>query len=98
MRLGPNLRVGRLAFGLPFPNPTTDAIQYRLEVDGPTMASLRVYDVTGRLVRGPMVNAIVPGASSLQWRASDLSAGIYFMRVTAGGESAVRRILVPPGR
>ena len=81
------------------PNPTRgDArIAFTLGNGGP--ATLRVYDVAGRLVRVLLDDERPEGPSSLTWdgrdhRGQDAAAGVYFMRLESGGEARTQKLLM----
>ncbi len=78
-------------------NPTT-VIRYALPESAP--ASLKVYDVAGRLVRTIFGSVKVPaGAYEVEWDGKDdngnsVSSGVYFCRLTAGKESLTRKVVL----
>ena len=46
--------------------------------------TLRVYDVTGRLIETLMNGEVPAGNHRLQWNAEGLASGIYLCRMEAG--------------
>jgi hypothetical protein len=80
------------------PNPfvRSTSIEYTLGVGGP--ASVRIYDMMGRLVRTLTEDAQAAGLHSLDWdgrddRGVDLGTGLYFVRLDAAGDSRACKIL-----
>jgi flagellar hook assembly protein FlgD len=72
----------RLAFSLPRTGP----------------ARLVLLDVAGRRVRTLVDGPLVAGAHVMTWdgrdeRGASASAGLYWARLEAGGEAAVRRLV-----
>jgi hypothetical protein len=73
----------------------------RLELTLPREAEVRLvlHDVRGRLVRRVQDGGVLPaGTHRLAWDGRDeggrdVPPGVYFATVSAGGESAARRIL-----
>jgi hypothetical protein len=87
------------ALGSPAPNPATGPVRISYAVRAGESASLRVYDVAGRLVR--ILADAVPGpvGTSVTWDLTDNSgrdvrAGIYFVRLDTPSEQQVRRIVL----
>lgn len=72
-------------------NPSTD-IRYSLDASG--FISLRVYDLLGREV-ATLVNEVRPaGVHSVIWDARAVPSGTYFYRITAGGVTQTRRMVL----
>jgi len=81
------------------PNPTRgDAhIAFTLGNGGP--ATLRVYDVAGRLVRTLLDDERPAGPTSLTWdgrdhRGQEAAAGVYFMRLESAGDARTQKLLL----
>ena len=70
-----------------YPNPAGDILLINISLPDDVPYSLRLYDSSGRLVRGAL-NPCNP------LPASDIPPGIYFLRLTAGSLSATRRITI----
>ena len=91
----PLYRLGVGNYPNPF-NPLTK-ISYVLEREG--HASVRVYDVQGRLVKD-LVDGVRPaGPGSVVWDGSDLdgkrgASGIYFVKVVSGGRQADHKMVL----
>ena len=80
------------------PNPFNPSTVIRFDLPEPAVVSLRVFDVTGRLVRvllgGETVSA---GTSEAVWNGRDdsdhtVAAGIYFYHLEAPAYSETRRM------
>ena len=83
----------------PFPTPTvlSATIRYSLAMDGPV--TLRVHDLTGRVVRTLANGTMRPGRYSETWRGTDdhgrvLANGVYFVRMTAGSYRATEKMVL----
>jgi hypothetical protein len=76
------------------PNPFTTAsrIRYRLAADG--AVSLRIYDVSGRLVRTLVDGPQPAGEHEVELEGRGLPAGLYWYRLEAGGGSETRQAIV----
>jgi hypothetical protein len=87
----------RLHANYPNPfNPST-TVRYDLKQDGPM--SLRVYGITGQLVREVIAEVQRAGAHKVVWDGADeagrqVSSGVYLVELRAGKYRAVRRIML----
>ena len=70
-------------------NPRTK-IEFGLARDG--RASVRVFDIQGRLVATVVDRALTAGNHTFDFDAGKLSSGVYFMRLEADGTEKVRRL------
>jgi hypothetical protein len=78
----------------PQPNPTrSEAV---LRVGLPTAGSVRivVYDVQGRQVVRVLDGVRPAGWETVRWDVGALAAGVYLVRVEAGGESRTQTVTV----
>jgi hypothetical protein len=78
----------------PFPNPfnPSTVISYQLPVAGPV--SLRVYDLSGRLVSTLTDGFKTPGYYEATFDGSSLASGLYFVRMQVGDFSAVQKMML----
>jgi hypothetical protein len=79
----------------PFAGGTT--IRYTLPTDG--RVQLRIFDVTGRLIRTLVNGPAEAGPNRVVWDGRDheghkLSSGVYFYRLESGTEAATRKVLL----
>jgi hypothetical protein len=72
------------------PNPFRPATEILFELAGPSRVELRIFDVSGRLVRRLVSGEVLPGGPRrVRWDGLDesgarLRAGVYFYRLLAG--------------
>jgi len=85
-----------------YPNPFSSAtvIPYRLNT--PSDVQITIFDVLGREVRKILIGAKPGGAHQVLWDGLNNSgervvAGIYFYRLTAGGKTQVRKMILGTG-
>ncbi|MBK7141977.1 MAG: DUF4397 domain-containing protein [bacterium] len=75
-----------------YPNPFNPTTTISFSLPTPSDVSLKVYNVIGQevasLVEGPMG----AGAHTVQFDATNLSSGIYFYRLTAGGVTQSKKM------
>ena len=81
------------------PNPCVcmTIIQYQLPIK--SRVSLRIYDVTGKLVRTLVDQPQEPGYYRVVWDGRDdfgkeVTSGIYFYRLEAGSYTAIRKLIL----
>jgi phosphatidylserine/phosphatidylglycerophosphate/cardiolipin synthase-like enzyme len=77
-----------------FPNPFNPETSIRYQVPGDAHVTLTVYDVLGREVRVLVNGPQGAGKYSVRVSAIGLASGVYLYRLTAGGFSQTRRMLV----
>jgi flagellar hook assembly protein FlgD len=91
-----------LAFGLAqnSPNPFgASATRIAFAVPREQDATLRVFDVQGRLVRTLVNGPVSAGTHTVEWNGRNdqertVSAGVYFYRLEADGKSATRKMIL----
>lgn len=89
---------GTITVGAPTPNPFATKTRFTLSLTEPTRVSVRVYDVSGRLVR-TLADMVAPGGeSAISWDGRDdhgrlKSRGLYLVRVRSQDETVVRRVI-----
>lgn len=79
-------------------NPTSGESRLRLALPGAARVRAEVFDVSGRVVRSLSDDWMDAGIRELRWDGRDaggvtVRAGLYFARVTAGGESVTTRVV-----
>jgi hypothetical protein len=82
-----------------FPNPFSHLATISYHVPASGMVSVKVYNLAGQLVRVLEQGLKSPGAYRTGWDGcagdgSKLSGGLYFVRIHAGQESLVKKILL----
>ncbi len=77
-----------------YPNPfnPTTAISYELSKNG--FVTLRVYDALGREIRTLVDGSEAAGKHSVNFDGDQLPSGIYFYRLTASGNSYVKKMVL----
>jgi hypothetical protein len=77
------------------PNPFAGGTRLRFALPSRETVTLRVYDVAGRVVATLLDRATLePGAHEVPFDGGRLPAGVYLARLTTGGVSETRRIVV----
>ncbi len=77
-----------------YPNPFNPVTTIHYSLPSDAHVSLRVFDVLGRQVVSLVDEKIKAGEQSLVFNAQNLSSGIYYYNLSAGGFVAVRKMLL----
>ena len=77
-----------------FPNPFREETALRFTLPTSQVVSLRVYSVTGQLVRTLVDAALPPGDHSAMFRADGLPSGAYFAVLRAGNVHMSRTLML----
>ena len=88
-----------------YPNPFAlggnGVLQTRIEfrISTPSKVSIRIYNLTGQLVRTLVARQFSPGSYSTLWNGKDgldalVSSGIYFYEMAVGNSRIVKRIVL----
>ena len=85
--------VARLRFTA-YPNPTAGQLTTTFTLERPAEVTVSLLDLMGRPVRQLFRGQLGQGAQSVEGQVSGLPTGTYFLRLTSGAESAIRRIVV----
>jgi hypothetical protein len=93
----PGAKPGHTALRMAFPNPFDRSTTVLLSLSQTGPASVRVFDVAGRTVRTLLRGVQPAGERVLAWDGRDdagspLSAGVYLLRLDAGGHSETRSV------
>ena len=81
-----------------YPNPFAHSITVNYQLAAAGQVSLRVYNVTGQLVRTLTEGTALPGYYSQTWNGRDnsgrkIASGVYIMRLTSGGQERTRKLV-----
>jgi hypothetical protein len=80
--------------GQNYPNPLNPVTTIQYNVSSSTHVSLKIYDITGRLVSTLVDDQKSPGAYTVSWNGSQHASGIYFYRFEAGDVSQTHRMIL----
>lgn len=77
-----------------FPNPFNPTTQIEFDIAAPARTTLEIYSVDGKLVT-TLVNAVLDaGSFSVEWDARTVPSGLYFYRLTAGGNTMTKKLVI----
>ena len=77
-----------------YPNPFNPTTNFEFRVSSYGFVTLKVFDVLGKEVAVLVNDARSAGTYVVSWDATNVPAGIYFARLTAGGSSQIRRAIL----
>jgi hypothetical protein len=85
--------VEELQLQTPYPNPARGAVTVKLAVPQAksSRATLRLYNALGQAVRAVDVGE---GRQQTRLQTGELASGVYFLRLTAGGDQVTRKLTV----
>ena len=81
------------------PNPFNPVTTIDFDVAAPVYASIRVYDVAGRLIRTLWDQSTAEGYYSVKWdgvnnNGSPVASGVYFYQLRAGSFVSTRKLVL----
>jgi hypothetical protein len=77
-----------------YPNPFNPVTEIRYQLSEAVPVSIKVFDLLGQEV-ATLVNEVKPAGSYIvTWDANNAASGVYFYRLTAGGFTSVRKMVV----
>ncbi len=77
-----------------YPNPANGTTRFRFDVPQTGHVSLKVYDTMGRMVASVVDGTQAAGTFTTTFSTSDLASGVYVYRLTVGGASVSRTLVV----
>jgi hypothetical protein len=77
-----------------YPNPFNSATKISYGLPEDATVSVRIFDITGRLVTLLLNDNQSPGTYSMVWNASELSSGVYILRLEAGNRKFIQKVVL----
>jgi hypothetical protein len=78
----------------PYPNPFNPTTTIQFSVSTMTIASLGIYDISGKLVETLVHGDFEAGEHEVIWNAVNHSSGIYFVELTSGKNRLVQKLVL----
>ncbi len=82
----------------PFPNPFNSRTTITFGLGKPAPTRLSIYDLSGRLVTDLLDRqgrlSYDAGEHKVVWNAGDLGAGVYLVKLEAGGRSVIQKTVI----
>ena len=90
-----NTNTGKLSFKLDnYPNPFNPSTIIRYEIPQDGLATLKIYDEIGRLVKTLVNQYQSKGRYNINFNASQLASGIYFYRLSEGNFISTKKMIL----
>jgi|GEM_PF-734945 len=77
-----------------YPNPFNPVTNLSFVLDTPSEVMLKVYNVNGKLVEVSNSKLYQSGRHSIQWNATSLSSGMYFVHLMNGAERRTQKVML----
>jgi flagellar hook assembly protein FlgD len=92
-------RVNGIELAQSRPNPVLSGTELAFELENPAQASLRIYDLSGKLVRTLVTGSLPAGSHTARWDTRDesgkpVASGVYFYRLESSGLLATKQLVV----
>ena len=77
-----------------YPNPFNPVTNISFVVDKSSEISLKIFDVNGKLVQVVNPKTYQIGVHNIQWNASSLSSGMYFIHMLNGADRYTQKVML----
>jgi hypothetical protein len=77
-----------------YPNPFNSTTTISFSLPSSSSSSLFVYDIAGREAAVIGAGSYSAGIHRISWRADDLPAGVYLLRLESGAQSSMRKVVI----
>ena len=77
-----------------FPNPFNSVTKIYYGLPETAHISIRIYDISGRLVTKLINETQTSGSFSVTWNARDVASGVYVLRLESSGRDFTRKIVL----
>ena len=78
------------------PNPFNNTMMMEYSLPAAGKVNINAYDLAGRRVAVLFDGEAAAGIYTTDWTPSDLTSGVYLLRLVAGGHSIVRKVVYMP--
>ena len=76
-----------------YPNPMVNNLQVAIDLKTTTNLTLKLYDVSGKVLLNQKEGRILTGQTTIELRLSDLASGIYLLGIETDKGHTVRRVV-----
>jgi hypothetical protein len=79
---------------VPYPNPFNPVTTIRFSVGSQYPASLRIYDLNGRLVETLANKKLNAGEHEIVWNADGMASGMYIVKLVSGEQRQIQKLIL----
>jgi len=77
-----------------YPNPFNPSTKLSFSIDTPSEIQLEIYDVSGKLVNAIAEGFYQSGLHMIEWNASGLASGMYFVHLVRASERLTQKVML----
>jgi hypothetical protein len=77
-----------------YPNPFNPSTTIEFQLPSAQFVTLTIFDILGKEVKKIVAQELLTGQHVVSWNATENPSGIYFYRLTAGGYTQTRKLLL----
>jgi enterochelin esterase-like enzyme len=77
-----------------YPNPFNPSTAIEFDIPRQDRVTVTIYNVLGQAVASLLDATMTPGRHRVLWNAATVASGVYFVRVSAGRQVALRKMLL----
>jgi bilirubin oxidase len=77
-----------------FPNPFNPTVTIKYSIESYFISSLKIYDISGRLVETLHEEAMDPGIYKIKWIATNQPSGVYFAVLQSGNNVRTQKVIL----
>jgi hypothetical protein len=77
-----------------YPNPFNPTTNIQFDVFRKGLFTISIYNIRGEKIQSLISENLQPGSHQIQWQATDLPSGVYFMKMDHDGSASIRKILL----
>jgi beta-glucanase (GH16 family) len=89
-----NPKTDQFSLSQNYPNPFNSVTTLSYSIPSKNLVSLKVYNISGRVVSSIVSEEMQAGEYTREWDASNLPGGIYFCKLQAGTFSETRKFIL----
>jgi hypothetical protein len=82
------------AYPNPFNPSTVISFTIPMDIDANDATSLKIYNVSGRLIETLDNSNITPGYNKITWKADNQPSGLYFVTITSGDFKRTQKVML----